>query len=161
MSPSGLRGSTHTGERTGAEEIPSAPGARRIKTGAGWGAARLRAAADWPARQVTTSFVLPAVLLLFFLSIFPLLVSAYLSLTRFQFVPGGFALRWVGLANYGKLLVGIEQSHFVGVPKPPTVVGWLLFGLAASVLLLFAVLAIMSASGRRGVVGRAAFAVVA
>src|SRR5207249_3941887 len=100
-------------------------------------------------------------LLLFFLSIFPLLVSAYLSLTRFQFVPGGFALRWVGLANYGKLLVGIEQSHFLGVPKPPTVVGWLLFGLAASVLLLFAVRGITSASGRRGVVGRAAFAVVA
>ncbi|OLD43506.1 MAG: hypothetical protein AUI83_18350, partial [Armatimonadetes bacterium 13_1_40CM_3_65_7] len=148
-------------DRPGAEEIPSAPGARRIKTGAGWGAARLRAAADWPARQVTTSFVLPAVLLLFFLSIFPLLVSAYLSLTRFQFVPGGFALRWVGLANYGKLLVGIEQSHFLGVPKPPTVVGWLLFGLAASVLLLFAVRGITSASGRRGVVGRAAFAVVA
>ncbi len=148
-------------DRPGAEEIPSAPGARRIKTGAGWGAARLRAAADWPARQATTSFVLPAVLLLFFLSIFPLLVSAYLSLTRFQFVPGGFALRWVGLANYGKLLVGIEQSHFLGVPKPPTVVGWLLFGLAASVLLLFAVRGITSASGRRGVVGRAAFAVVA
>jgi len=148
-------------DRPGAEEIPSAPGARRIKTGAGLGAARLRAAADWPARQVTTSFVLPAVLLLFFLSIFPLLVSAYLSLTRFQFVPGGFALRWVGLANYGKLLVGIEQSHFLGVPKPPTVVGWLLFGLAASVLLLFAVRGITSASGRRGVVGRAAFAVVA
>src|SRR5207245_807841 len=147
-------------DRPGAEEIPSAPGARRIKTGAGWGAPRLLAA-DWPARQVTTSFVLPAVLLLFFLSIFPLLVSAYLSLTRFQFVPGGFALRWVGLANYGKLLVGIEQSHFLGVPKPPTVVGWLLFGLAASVLLLFAVRGITSASGRRGVVGRAAFAVVA
>ena len=148
-------------DRPGAEEMPSAPGARRIKAGAGWGAVRLRAAADWPARQATTSFVLPAVLLLFFLSIFPLLVSAYLSLTRFQFVPGGFALRWVGLTNYGKLLVGIERSHFLGVPKPPTVVGWLLFGLAVSVLLAFVVRGITSASGRRGVVGRAVFAVVA
>src|SRR5437870_12511086 len=100
-------------DRAGPEETPSAPGARRIKTGAGWGAARVRAAADWPARLATTSFVLPAVLLLFFLSIFPLLVSAYLSLTRFQFVPGGLALRWVGLANYAKLLVGIGLSRYL------------------------------------------------
>src|SRR5207302_9220493 len=44
---------------------------------------------------------------------------------------------------------------------PRAVGGWRLFGLAASGLLLFAVRGITSASGRRGVVGRAAFAVVA
>ena len=69
-------------DRPGAEPVGSAPVARPMRMVAGWAA-----------RQVTTSFVLPAVLLLFFLSLFPLLVSAYLSFIRFSFVPGGFALR--------------------------------------------------------------------
>lgn len=114
----------------------------------------------WAKRQATTSFVLPAVLLLFFLSIFPLLVSAYLSLTRFQFVPGGFALRWVGLANYRKLLVGIERSHFLGVSGSVTPLGWTLLGLAVSALLVFVVWGTASPSGRRGVIGRAVMALV-
>jgi multiple sugar transport system permease protein len=60
-------------------------------------------------------FLWPAVVLLVCLSIFPLFVSLYLSLARLEFVPGGFALRWVGLANYRKLLFGIEQEHFLGL----------------------------------------------
>jgi multiple sugar transport system permease protein len=111
-------------------------------------------------RRATTSFVLPAVLLLFFLSIFPLLVSAYLSLTRFLFVPGGFEFRWAGLANYAKLLVGIERPHFLGVPRSPTLLGWLLFGLAVSGLLAFVVRGVTSPAGRRRVIGRAVFGVV-
>src|SRR3989454_229562 len=102
-------------DRPGAEAVSSAPGAGRIRAAASLGAASVRAAASWPVRQATTSFVLPAVLLLFFLSIFPLLVSAYLSLTRFLFVPGGFALRWVGLANYRKLVVGITVQYWLGL----------------------------------------------
>jgi len=58
--------------------------------------------------------------MLVFLSIFPLFVSVYVSLTRLEFVPGGFALRWVGLANYRKLLFGIEQEHFLGLLARPS-----------------------------------------
>ena len=136
-------------DRPGAEPVGSAPVARPMRMVAGWAA-----------RQVTTSFVLPAVLLLFFLSLFPLLVSAYLSFIRFSFVPGGFALRWVGLANYRKLLVGIERTHFLGVAQPPTVLGWLLFGLAVSALLVFAVRGVTVPSRRRGMIGRVVVAVV-
>src|SRR5262245_61981921 len=65
-------------------------------------------------RQARLLFLVPSFLLLVFLSIFPLFVSLYLSVSRLEFVPGGFALKWVGLANYRKLLLGIEQEHFLG-----------------------------------------------
>jgi len=134
-------------DRPGAELVRSAPVS-----------ARLRAAAGWAERQATASFVLPAVLLLFFLSIFPLLVSAYLSLTRFLFVPGGFALRWVGVANYQKLLTGIERSHFLGVQRTPSPLGWLVLGVSVLVL---AILVVRGArSGPRAIIGRTVFAVV-
>ena len=59
-------------------------------------------------------FILPAVLVILAFSIFPLLVSLYLSLSRFRLAPGGYELRFAGLANYKKLLVGSEQWHFLG-----------------------------------------------
>ncbi len=133
------------------------PGAELARSAPVGGVVR---ALRWTERQATTSFVLPAVLLLFFLSIFPLLVSAYLSVTRFLFVPGGFEFRWVGLANYQKLLVGIERSHFLGVPSPPMLLGWLLFALAVSGLLVFVARGVTSLSGRGQGIGRAVVAVV-
>ncbi len=133
-------------DQPGAELVRSAPVTGRVR------------AAGWMERQATTSFVLPAVLLLFFLSIFPLLVSAYLSLTRFLFVPGGFAFRWVGLANYQKLLVGLERSHFLGVQRSPAPFGWLVFGLSVFALLVFVVRG--TPSGRRPAIGRAVVAAV-
>ena len=64
-------------------------------------------------------FILPAVLVVLFLAIFPLIVSLYMSLTRFKFVKGGFEFKWVGLANYEKLLLGSEQTHFLGKLSEP------------------------------------------
>jgi multiple sugar transport system permease protein len=66
-------------------------------------------------RLASATFVLPAVLVVLFLSIFPLIVSLYLSLSRFQLVKGGFDIRFIGLLNYRKLLVGSERDHFLGV----------------------------------------------
>ncbi len=119
----------------------------------------LAGTAGWFDRQAGALFVLPAVLLVFFLSIFPLLVSAYLSLTRLQFVPGGFLLRWVGLANYHKLLAGIERPHFLGVLAPLTPLSGLVVAVAASVLLV-AVIRSGRASGA-GLAGRVLVAAVA
>ncbi len=59
-------------------------------------------------------FVLPAVLVVLAMSIFPLIISLYFSLSRFRFVKGGFELKFVGLLNYKKLLLGSEQFHFLG-----------------------------------------------
>jgi multiple sugar transport system permease protein len=59
-------------------------------------------------------FIMPAVLVVLGMSIFPLLVSAYLSLSRFKFVKGGFELKYIGLLNFKKLLLGSQQFHFLG-----------------------------------------------
>jgi len=87
-------------------------------------------------RLASATFVLPAVLVVLFLSIFPLIVSLYLSLSRFQLVKGGFDIRFIGLLNYRKLLVGSEQSHFLGVFGPLSPLAWLLLALVAALLVV-------------------------
>ena len=81
-------------------------------------------------------FILPAVLVVLLLSIFPLIISLYLSLSRLKFVTGGFEINFVGLANYGKLLSGTEKTHFLGVMANPSLPGWLIFG-AVVVFMVF------------------------
>jgi multiple sugar transport system permease protein len=88
-------------------------------------------------RWASRAFVMPTVLALLFLSIFPLLFSLYLSLSRFQFTRGGFDLEFVGLANYKALLFGNEQSRFLGVLAPMTAVHWALLTPLLFALLLF------------------------
>ncbi|MDX2160345.1 MAG: sugar ABC transporter permease [bacterium] len=58
--------------------------------------------------------LMPTVVIVLALSIFPLIVSLYLSLSRFQFVRGGFQITFIGFRNYEKLLFGSEQRHFLG-----------------------------------------------
>ena len=58
--------------------------------------------------------VLPAVIVLLCFAIFPLIISAYLSLSRFALAPGGFTLKFIGLLNFKKLLVGSQQYHLLG-----------------------------------------------
>jgi len=65
-------------------------------------------------------FILPAVLVILGFSIFPLLASLYVSLSRLSFSEGGVNLKFVGLDNYAKLIVGVDQTHFLGVVGPIT-----------------------------------------
>lgn len=88
-------------------------------------------------RAVRSIFLWPAVLALLFLSLFPLLISLYLSLSRFDLVKGGFKLTFIGLTNYRKLLWGSEQKHFLGLFAPTTPLHWLLFGLVLVILAIF------------------------
>ncbi len=44
--------------------------------------------------------VLPAVLILLVFAIFPLIISAYLSLSRFALAGGSFKLTFIGLYNF-------------------------------------------------------------
>jgi multiple sugar transport system permease protein len=73
---------------------------------------------------VRAAFIWPALLAILFVSIYPLLVSLYISLSRLRLVRGGFEFRFVGLDNFRELLVGGEQSNFLGVTRPLTPVGW-------------------------------------
>lgn len=92
---------------------------------------------NWLERASGTIFLWPAVLALLFLSIFPLIVSFYISLSRFSIAIGGFELKYVGLANYHRLLLGREQTHFLGLFASPTWLTWLIFGGVVLALALF------------------------
>ena len=99
---------------SGPSEARSSGGDARRPDGLCRAGARVRAARsgpwDWLTRgldrHAPAVFIMPAVLVVLAMSIFPLLVSLYLSLARFKFVKGGFQLKFVGLLNYKKLLLG-------------------------------------------------------
>ena len=74
--------------------------------------------AIWSHRSSGAVFLAPAAVVVLAFSIFPLLASLYLSLSRFKFTRDGFSLRWAGFANYKKLLLGSEQYHFLGKLSP-------------------------------------------
>src|SRR5918994_2755008 len=74
---------------------------------------------------VRAAFIWPALLAILFVSIYPLLVSLYISLSRLKLVRGGFEFRFIGLDNFRELYFGGEQRHFLGVTPPPTPLGWL------------------------------------
>lgn len=93
---------------------------------------RLNARLD---RLAGSVFIWPAILVVLFLSIFPLIISLYLSLAHFKFVKGGFEIKFAGLANFRKLLVGSQQTHFLGKLVEPSTAGWVIFGLAVMLLL--------------------------
>jgi len=64
------------------------------------------------------------VLVVLFLSIFPLVASLALAMSNLTFPPGGVSLDFVGFANFEELLFGDERSHFVGVLGAPGLFGW-------------------------------------
>jgi multiple sugar transport system permease protein len=73
-------------------------------------------------------FIWPALLVVLALSIFPLIVSLYLSVSRLQFTAKGIDIRLIGPNNYQTLLFGIEQEHFIGLQKEPSLIGWAILG---------------------------------
>jgi multiple sugar transport system permease protein len=83
---------------------------------------------------VRAAFIWPALLAILFVSIYPLLASLYISLSRLKLVRGGFQFRFIGLDNFRELLTGDERSHFLGVTRPPTPLGWLVLGVGLGLL---------------------------
>ena len=81
---------------------------------------------DWADRHAGRLFLLPAVLLILAFSLFPLVISGWLSLSRFKLVAGGFDIRYIGELNFKKLLSGSQQFHFLGTFSPITPLGWLI-----------------------------------
>ncbi len=71
-------------------------------------------------------FIWPTVLVILVLSIFPLVASLVLSVSHLAFHKGSVAIDFVGLKNYQILLFGTERTHFLGLLKEPTPVGWAL-----------------------------------
>jgi hypothetical protein len=106
------------------DPIPTGSGLRASASSrsiAVFGAFHSEGAARW-------LFIWPTVLLVLFLSLFPLIASLALSLSRLSFQQGGVVLQFVGFSNYAQELFGLERSHFLGVLKSPSPLGWLIVG---------------------------------
>src|SRR5262245_66560411 len=91
----------------------------------------------WADRASPSVFLMPAVLIVLALSIFPLIISLYLSLTRFKFEKGGFSLTFIGWLNYKKLLFGSQQFHLLGTLKTISPSGWLIIALIFTLLVVW------------------------
>ncbi len=83
--------------------------------------------------------VLPAVIVLLCFAIFPLIISAYLALSRFSLSQGGFTLKFIGLLNFKKLLTGSQQYHLLGTFGAPGIIQWLVMASVAAALLFLLV----------------------
>ena len=119
---------------------------RALKTAASWWrpvGARLD-------RSAAGVFILPAVAVILAFSIFPLLSSLYVSLSRLSFSQGGVELKFVGFNNYAKLLFGIDRPHFLGVAGPLTPIG---IGVLIAIYGLFAFLLYRYVRGPNRTVG--------
>ncbi len=73
------------------------------------------------------AFLLPTIVIVLFLSIFPLIISLFLSFTRVTFVRGGINIVFVGFKNYEKLLFGSNQRHLIGAFGTISPFGWVIF----------------------------------
>src|SRR5207248_7456428 len=106
-------------------------------------------------RWAGSVFILPAVVVILGFSIFPLLASLYVSLSRLGFSEGGVDLKFVGLDNYAKLVTGIDHVHFLGLAGPLTPVGFVVLA-AGYGLLAFGLYRYVRGHNRTvvGVVGR-------
>lgn len=90
---------------------------------------------EWIDRHSGRLMVLPAVLVVLAFAIFPLIISAYLSLSRFALAAGGFKLTFVGFDNFRRLLFGSQQYHLLGTFGAFGLVEWILAVLAAAAFL--------------------------
>ena len=79
-------------------------------------------------------FLWPSLLVVLVLAIFPLIASLGLALSNLQLVQGGFSLKFIGLTNFTNLFFGADRTVFLGLFKPPTIVGWLVFGVGTGAL---------------------------
>ena len=78
---------------------------------------------------------MPAVIAILLFSIFPLLVSAWLAVSRFKLAAGGYAVDFIGGLSFKKMLYGSQQAHLIGTMNAPGPGSWLIF--ATLLVLLF------------------------
>jgi multiple sugar transport system permease protein len=115
--------------------------------------------ATWADRVSPAAFIMPAVLVILALSIFPLIVSVYLSLARVKFEKGGVTVTFIGLLNYKKLLFGSQQFHLIGTLMPVTPLGWAFVAIIAALLVVWLFQVVRRGVGPLGFVGRLLVAV--
>ena len=109
---------------------------------------------EWLDRNSGRIMILPAVLILLVFAIFPLIISAYLSLSRFALAGGSFKLTFLGDYNFRRLLVGVQQYHLIGTFKPMGPIAWAVFTAFAALVLAWLVRFCSSGFSVFGLIGR-------
>ena len=122
---------------------------------------RLHVISGMAERLAESVFLLPSILALLFLSIFPLIASLYVSLSRFKLAKGGFALTFVGIDNYRKLFFGLDRTHTLGFFAPSTAITWIAFAVIVIALAVFMARYVLRGKiSAGGLIGRILMAVV-
>jgi len=116
---------------------------------------------EWIDRNSGRFMVLPAVIVLLCFAIFPLIISIYLSLSRFALANGSFTLTFIGFYNYKRLLFGVQQYHLIGTLKPIETSGWILFAVFAAAILYWLARYVRSGLTVLGLIGRLVSAALA
>jgi len=88
-------------------------------------------------RQAPAVFIMPAVLIVLCFSIFPLIVSLFVSLSRLKFVRGGIEAKYIGFLNFKKLLFGSQQYHFLGKFDQLTTTGYVIMSVFVILILVW------------------------
>ncbi|MFO1067423.1 MAG: sugar ABC transporter permease [Geminicoccaceae bacterium] len=99
-------------------------------------------------------FITPAVVMILIFSIFPLIASVVLAISRVRLRGGAYEITFVGLANFRKQFFGTEQFHFLGTFGGMGPVGWLVIVAVTVALVWWLVGYIRSAFTVLGFVGR-------
>jgi multiple sugar transport system permease protein len=110
---------------------------------------------EWADRHAGRIMVLPASLIILTFALFPLIVSAYLSVARFALAPGGFKLTFIGLLNYKKLLLGAQQYHFLGTFQSLGFLAWIFLAIVTAALLVWFGRYSIGSATVAGTIGRA------
>ena len=108
---------------------------------------------EWFDRQSRSLFVMPAVVMILIFSIFPLIATFILSLSRVRLRGGGYRIRYVGTRNYEKQIFGSEQWHFLGTFEGVSVLGWIVTAAVAGLLAWWLVRYFQGRTGRVSAVG--------
>ena len=78
---------------------------------------------------------MPAVIMILVFSIFPLIASLLIALSRVRLKAGGYQIRFVALKNFEKQFFGSEQFHFLGTFTSISILGWLFASVIGGLLI--------------------------
>jgi multiple sugar transport system permease protein len=90
---------------------------------------------EWLDRHARWLFITPAVVMILVFSLFPLIASLLIAVSRVRLRGGTYTLTFVGLGNFEKQLVGSEQVHFLGQLTTLSPLAWVVVIAVAALLL--------------------------
>ena len=120
---------------------------------------RGRSFGEWVDAQSSRLFIGPAVFVILVFSLFPLLVSLYLALSRVRLGAGGFTIKFIGFGNFDKIFFGSQSEFLLGRLGAISTLGWV-FAIAVVALIAYWLFRYLRA-GRiwvPGLIGRAILA---